>query len=84
MSKEAVKIIKAITNKSKRLSSNEIMLGSVTCEKPLTIKIDNISFDISENILINKDMSKLKVNDRILVTLISNSCYLVICKVVEA
>lgn len=84
MSKEAVKIIKSITNKTKNnMSINPIMQGSVISVKPLTIKLDNVSFDISENLLINKDISKLEVNDRIAVLLITYSCYLILCKVVE-
>lgn len=52
MSAEAARIISRISGR-KQTSGFEPMLGTVTGVSPLTVKFDNVGFDVSAGLLVN-------------------------------
>lgn len=81
MSAEAARIISSI--KSTNRQDDNIWLGSVTSTAPLTLQLDDISYPVSEGILLNKDMDTLSTGDNVLVICINKACHIILCKVVS-
>jgi len=86
LSAEAARIIKKISGK-KTSSGLDIMLGTVKTASPLTVKFDDVSFDISAGLLVNPDINLregLKAGDRVAGIPVGGTQYLILCKAVAA
>lgn len=85
MSAAAVKIINSLRAKSKDDKEN-MYLGTIKSASPLVLQLDDVGFEISRGLLVNSDYQEKGIagGDRVLAIGISNSCYIVLCKLVSA
>lgn len=85
MSAEAARIIKGISGR-KSAGGLGVMLGTVKNVSPLTIKFDEIGFDISSGLWVNDVLLDLKdsliVGDRVAGAPAGGSQFVIMCKVV--